>query len=98
MDNLPVICLQLELSRLKTMFFRMKAYEETKHLENIQWKLILGSDDTARLLDHTCTGARTAHGPPSNCSSAVCSFSQKTNPVIKDTVETVLKNVYNNDK
>lgn len=26
------------------------------------------------------TGAMTAHGPPSNCSSAVCSFSQKTNP------------------
>lgn len=34
-------------------------------------------------LDHTWTGAMTAHGPPSNCSSAVCSFSLKTNPVKK---------------
>lgn len=31
----------------------------------------------------TWTGAMTAHGPPSNCSSAVCSFSLKTNPVIE---------------
>lgn len=32
--------------------------------------------------DLTWTGAITAQGPPSNCSSAVSSLSLKTNPVI----------------
>lgn len=31
-------------------------------------------------INNTCTGAITAHGPPSNCSSAVCSSTLKTKP------------------
>lgn len=35
-------------------------------------------------LVNTCTGAMTAQGPPSNCSSAVCSVSLKTIPKIQE--------------
>lgn len=95
--DVPVMCLQFEVSRLKRIVFKRKACKNT----NVNCNLLdehsfpwPHSHPTSYFRqctyyvkgfkkDHTCTGTITAHGPPSNCSSAVCSFSLNTNPVIE---------------